>query len=51
MTSENPEETFKVTDRRGRVRDDEPAPAAPRARPGRTPSPSGPGGRESPSVT
>src|SRR5436190_24389308 len=29
MTSENPEETFKVTDRRGRVRDDEPAPAAP----------------------
>ena len=29
MTSENPEEAFKVTDRRGRFRDDEPAPAAP----------------------
>jgi len=33
MTSENPGETFKVTDRRGRVRDDEPAPAAPTSSP------------------
>jgi len=29
MASENPEETFKITDRRGRARDDESAPAAP----------------------
>jgi len=44
MASEDPKETFKVTDRRGRVRDDDQAPAAPgsppppnaqRERPGR----------------
>jgi hypothetical protein len=33
MASENPEETFKVTDRRGRARDDESAPAAPASLP------------------
>lgn len=33
MTSENPDETFKVTDRRGRVRDAEPAPAEPPSSP------------------
>jgi Domain of unknown function (DUF1844) len=48
MASENPEETFKVTDRRRRVQDDEPARPAPpnapspsvqRERPGPVPEP------------
>jgi hypothetical protein len=33
MASENPEETFKVTDRRRRIGDDERAPAAPASAP------------------